>query len=284
MTSPISSWYPAPKILMLGSDEVHVWRAALNLEGSKVKRLHQTLSRDEQARARRFYFQKDREHFIVARGLLRAILGRYLKTEPSQLRFCYTLHGKPALDTEIGRDALRFNLSHSQGLALYAITPSREVGVDVEFIRSELAEGQIAEHFFSPREITALRALPKERRQEGFFNCWTRKEAYIKARGEGLTLRLDQFDVSLTPGEPAALLSTNGDPQESYRWSLKELSPEAGYVAALAVEGHDWRLECWQWPQQDDVRQTTDNGPQTTGLPTTGRQEAASSMRLAAKR
>jgi len=261
MISPISSWYPPPKILMLGSDEVHVWRAALNLKASQVQNLHQTLSADEQVRAKRFYFQKDRERFIVARGQLRAILGRYLKTEPSQLRFCYTPHGKPSLDMEIGADAIRFNLSHSQGLALYAITRSREVGVDVEFIRPELVEEQIAERFFSPREVTALRALLTNIQQEAFFNCWTRKEAYIKARGEGLTLRLDQFDVSLTPGQPATLLSTNGDPQEASRWSLRNLSLETAYVAALAVEGHGWRLKCWQWPQQDYVRQTTDNGP-----------------------
>lgn len=245
MISPISSWGPPPKILILGSDEVHVWCAALNLKASQVQRLHQTLSGDEQARAKRFYFQKDREHFIVARGQLRAILGRYLKTQPSQLRFCYSPHGKPALAHRSGSNGLRFNVSHSHGLALYAITYSGELGVDVEFIRPKLADEQIAEHFFSPREVTSLRALPKNLQQEAFFNCWTRKEAYIKGRGEGLNICLDQFEMSLAPGNPAAMIS-NVDPQEVSRWSILELAPGPSYAAALAVEGHGWRLECWQ--------------------------------------
>jgi 4'-phosphopantetheinyl transferase len=138
-------------------------------------------------------------------------------------------------------------LSHSDGLVLYAITRGREVGVDVERLRPDFAVLEVAKKFFSRREVTALVALPENQWPKAFFNCWTRKEAYIKARGEGLTLPLDRFDVSLVPGEPAALLYTNDDPQEASRWSLQELVPESGYVAALAVEGHDWRLKCWQW-------------------------------------
>jgi len=264
--APISSWYPPAKPLKLGSDEVHVWRASLDVTALQVQSLQQSLTGDEQKRAMRFYFRKDREHFIVARGLLRLILGRYLDIEPAQLRFWYSPYGKPALASEIGRNRLRFNVSHSHGLALYAITCGRELGVDVEFNRTDLAEEQIAERFFSPREVAALRALPANMQQKAFFRCWTRKEAYIKARGEGLTLPLDQFEVSLEPGKPAAMI-TNVDPQEVARWSIQELTPGPGYVAALAVEGHDWRLKCWQWPQQDHVRQTTDNRQQTTGLP-----------------
>ena len=243
-----SSWDDPPEIPLLGKDEVHVWRAALDAKASDVQRLQQVLSEDEQARAGRFYFQKDREHFIIARGLLRAILGRYLKLDPSQLQFRYTPHGKPFLDIETDRDELRFNVSHSHGIALYAITLKKELGVDVEWIRPDFANEQIAEHFFSHREVAALRALPASKQTEAFFNCWTRKEAYIKARGEGLSLPLDQFNVSLSPGEPARLLSTDGDPQEALRWSLQSLFPGSGYVAALAVAGHGWRLKCWQWP------------------------------------
>ena len=247
--APVSLWYPPPKTLMLESDEVHVWRAALDLKASHVQSLQRTLSADERVRAERFYFPQDRGHFIVARGLLRAILGRYLDMEPGQLRFCYSSYGKPALARESSGDALRFNLSHSHGLALYAVTRGRELGVDLEYLHPHLAYEQLAERFFSPREVTVLRALPTNTQQEAFFNCWTGKEAYIKARGEGLTLRLDQFDVSLAPGEPVALLSTNGDPQEASRWLLQKLAPGSGYIAALAVEGHDWRLKCWQWPE-----------------------------------
>lgn len=245
----VSPWSSPPKTLRLDSDEVHVWRAALDLEAPRIQCLEQTLSIEERTRAERFHFQKDREHFMVARGLLRTILGRYLEMEPSQLRFCYGPYGKPSLARGSGSDGLRFNVSHSHGLALYAITLGQELGVDVEWIRPDFANEQIAERFFSPREIAALRALPTNMRLNGFFNCWTRKEAYIKARGEGLTLPLDQFDVSLTPGETAALLRSNGHAKEVSRWSLFELAPGPGYVAALAVEGHNWRLKCWRWPE-----------------------------------
>ncbi len=253
MMLPVSSWYPPPNTLTLASNEVHVWRAVLELEAARVRSLRHTLSAEEQARAERFYFHQDRKHFVVAHGLLRAILGQYLKIEPSQLQYCYNPYGKPSLKRTSSREALRFNMSHSHGLALYAVTCGRELGVDLERLCPNLADEQIAERFFSPREVAALRALPTNMRQEGFFTCWTRKEAFVKAKGEGLTLRLDQFDVSLVPGEPAALLSTS-DPQETSRWSLKELAPKAGYVGALAVEGHDWRIKCWQWPENYGVQ------------------------------
>lgn len=240
---------PPPESLILGSDEVHVWRAALDIPTQHVHALHQTLAADEIARADRFHFQRDRERFIIARGVLRAILGCYLRREPSQLRFCYNSHGKPVLAKESGGDAFRFNVSHSHRLALYAVTRGREVGVDLERIRPVPDADQIAERFFSPREVAVFRALPPRMQTPAFFSCWTRKEAYIKAKGEGLSIPLDQFDVSLAPGEPAALLHTQWDDQEASHWSLKALTPAPGYVAALAVEGHDWRLTYWQFPE-----------------------------------
>jgi len=212
-----------------------------------VRGLLRTLTLDERARARRFRFPRDRDRFIVARGVLRAILGRYLGVDPGRLRFRYSPYGKPALAGPFEDEGIRFNLAHSQGIALYAVSRGREVGIDVEYVRADLADERIAERFFSPREVATLRAVPAEQRREAFFHCWTRKEAYVKARGEGLSLPLDQFDVSLAPGEPAALLSTPGDPPEVTRWSLQALNPGPGYVAALAVEGNGWRLRCWQW-------------------------------------
>jgi 4'-phosphopantetheinyl transferase len=214
-----------------------------------VRSLHRTLAPDEQARAERFYFRKDRERFIVARGLLRVILSRYLDTKPGQLRFCYGLNGKPSLVTTPGQDTLNFNSSHSQGLALYAITRNREIGIDLEYIDTDFACEQVAEQFFSSREKATLRTLPTKMKHEAFLTCWTRKEAYIKARGEGLSFPLDQFDVSMIPGEPALLANTRGDPQEASRWSLRELRPSTSYMAALAVEGHGWRLSCWNWQE-----------------------------------
>ncbi len=243
-----TTWSFPPKNLTLGNDEVHVWRAALNVQASHVQCLRRTLTADERSRAERFHFQKDREHFIVARGLLRAILGRYLDVEPSQLRFSYSPYGKPSLARESGSGDLCFNVSHADGLALYAVTRGRQLGVDIERVRADLADEQVAERFFSQQELAELRTFSGSMRSQAFFNCWTRKEAYIKARGEGLSLPLDQFDVSLAPGGPAALLSTAGNPQEAFRWSLRELNPGSGYVAALAAEGDDWQLKCWQWP------------------------------------
>jgi 4'-phosphopantetheinyl transferase len=153
------------------------------------------------------------------------------------------------LFSESDLDTIQFNLSHSHGTALYAVSRGREVGVDLEFIRCDLEAEQIAERFFSHSENETLRALPLSLRTYAFFLCWTRKEAYIKARGEGLSLPLDQFDVSLIPGEPAALLSTRSYSDEALSWSLRNLSPASGYAAALATKARDWTLSCWQWPR-----------------------------------
>jgi 4'-phosphopantetheinyl transferase len=232
--------------LSLPRHEVHVWRAPLDQPQSLTAFLA-TLAPDEQERAARFRFQKDREHFIAARGLLRALLSRYLNVRPDDLAFGYSAHGKPFLVSEQGGE-VRFNVSHSHGLALFAFAQRRALGIDLEYMRPEVAEEQIAERFFSSCEVTALRALPAGQQTEAFFNCWTRKEAYIKARGEGLSLPLDQFDVSLAPGEPAALLHTAMAADEASRWSMIELAAGAGYKAALVVEGGGWQLRCWQWP------------------------------------
>ena len=244
-----SAWFEPPERLSLGSGAVHVWRVSLDESPSQLALFQNTLDDDERSRADRFYFSRDRERFIVARGVLRALLSRYLDRSPKSLSFSYGTHGKPALASESGADGIRFNLSHSHGTALYAVTRGRELGVDLEFIRCDLEAEQIAERFFSQSEIVALRALPPALRAYAFFLCWTRKEAYIKARGEGLSMPLDQFDVSLIPGEPAALLSTQPDPDEALSWSLNNLTPASGFAAALATKGRDCTLSCWQWPR-----------------------------------
>lgn len=241
------SWLPVPEHPRVSRGEVHVWRASLAQPAVKIEALQEVLSGDERERAYRFHFEKDRSNYIVARGALRLILGRYLRLPPEQLRFDYNSYGKPDLHADLGERLLRFNLSHAGSLALYAITSGREVGVDIELLRDDVASVALAEHFFSPREVKTLRALPPEVQTRAFFNCWTRKEAYIKARGAGLSLPLEKFDVSLSPCEPAALLSTRDDEQEASRWLLRELTPDPDYVAAVAVEGSGWQLRCWQW-------------------------------------
>jgi 4'-phosphopantetheinyl transferase len=248
ITSSDSPWCCPPRTMTLGRDEVHVWRASLDQPKPQSQCFLHTLVADEQARARRFYFERDREHFIVARGVLRAILGCYLNRPPECVAFRHGTHGKPAIAGDTDLHGIRFNVSHSHGLALYAITRGRKVGIDLERIRSDLAAMEIAERFFSRREITTLQALPTEAQRQAFFECWTRKEAYIKARGEGLSLPLDQFDVSLASGEPVAVLGTPRDPSEAFRWSLRDLPVAPDYAAALAVEGHGWSVACWQWP------------------------------------
>ncbi len=196
-------------------------------------------------RADRFHFEKDRRHFTVARGGLRKLLGRYLDVPPAAVEFSYTEYGKPQLATRLDQQ-LKFNLAHSGGLALYAFTKVGEIGIDVELIRPDFTGDDIARRFFSPSEVAGLNLLPLAERQEAFFHCWTRKESFIKGNGLGLSLGLDQFDVTLAPGAPAALLSTQWDRNEAARWTLKAIVVEPGYVGALAVAAHGWKLDCWE--------------------------------------
>ena len=249
-TTPVSDasdWAVPPARPVATEAEVHVWRVSLEQPSADVDQHSLALNQDERKRAGRFVFERDRRRFAVTRGVLRAILGRYLRVAPSAIDLVYNSHGKPALRDGSTDCDLRFNVSHASELALIAITLGREVGVDIERVRKKFASEQVAASFFSPAEVAALRALPAARRCVGFFNCWTRKEAYVKARGRGLSLPLHRFSVSLAPGEPAVLLATADDPAESVRWSLREVTPDPGYVAALAVKGHGWRMRCWRW-------------------------------------
>ncbi len=235
----------------LGKDDVHVWLAALSPPEPGLEASRQLLSVDELSRAERFVFPEHRRRFVIARGLLRLILARYTAVEPEGLQFVYGRHGKPGLADKQNGDDLQFSVSHSDDLALYGVARGRRIGVDLERVRADLLEEeikQIAERFFSPREAAAILAAPPQQRRETFLSCWTRKEAYAKAIGKGLSLPLDQFDVSLDSRERAALLHTGGDPEEAAHWSIQPLDLRPSYVAALAVEGHGWRLQRWQWP------------------------------------
>ncbi len=239
-----TAWAPPTHDLTVAPDEVHVWRAPLDLCAAEIDALTALLAPDERARAKRFHHSRDRDRFIVARGILRWILARYLRTDPRRLTFGENEHGKPRL-IDAGSDAIAFNLSHSEGLALYALARGREVGVDVERVRRDLGDDAIAELFFSPREAACLRALPPVIRPAAFFALWTRKEAYVKAHGDGLTSDLDAFTVSLDPGRSVVLA---GDGVRE--WSIEPLVVGSGFAAAIAVEGARWRLACWQWSSQ----------------------------------
>ena len=226
--------------LQLQSNEVHIWLA--DLDQHSADSLKSLLAEDEIVRAERFHFEKDRRHYTVARAWLRKLLAAYLGTTARELRFNYAEKGKPSLEGA-ENSLLNFNLAHSHGKGIYAFSRGRELGIDLEFLREDFGGEEIAERFFSPGEIAALRSVPADLTKQAFFNCWTRKEAYIKARGEGLSMPLDVFDVSLAPGEPAALLRNHKEPAEVGRWSMQSLSVADGYVAALVVEGHSFTLK-----------------------------------------
>lgn len=226
---------------------MHVWRANLDLPAAVIHQLSQSLSAEEHARATRFRAPRDRDRFLAARGVRRAILARYLHQPPERLTFRANLYGKPALAPPSGGGDLRFNVSHARNLALYAVTSGREVGVDIEYLQEEFDWEAIATRFFAPREVAALRSLPGDARREAFFTYWTSKEAYVKARGTGLSLAFDQFAVALRPTAQSHPRWAGDVLHDTPPWSLRILSPGDGYVAALAAEGDDWQLHCWQW-------------------------------------
>jgi 4'-phosphopantetheinyl transferase len=226
---------------VISENEIHVWVANLRFESHQEQSLAETLSPDELARMSRLRSAQARVRFAAARSAIRAILGRYLDLPPEQICFTYDRNGKPALAGAQADSLLRFNLSHSQDVALVAVTRGREVGVDVERVRAEFAGLPIAKHFFSPSELAALQTLSPVMRTEAFFRYWTRKEAFLKALGEGLTRAPQLFTVSLRSDEPVAWHDDSADSRPFLGWSLTELAPDSrwlpGYVAALAVEG-----------------------------------------------
>jgi 4'-phosphopantetheinyl transferase len=231
--------------LPLPDDEVHLWRVDLEAIGADEFRWQQVLSSEELTRADRFHFSRDRQRFVASRAWLRIILANYVGAAPNSLRFSYSPKEKPSLVLPFAIRNVAFNVSHSGGIALMAFTRGREIGVDVEQFRRDSDLESISRRFFSTHEQNQLAALPTAERAAAFFRCWTRKEAYIKATGEGLSLPLDQFDVSLGVGESNALLATRPDASEAGRWLLREVPAGSGYTAAICVLGHDWKLHAW---------------------------------------
>jgi 4'-phosphopantetheinyl transferase len=226
---------------------VHVWRVTLDSKATRLRRLERHLSADERARAARFRFDRDRSYFIAARGLLREIVSLYLNTLPNQLSFRYGAHGKPHLVQE-GYSDLRLNVSHSSGTALFAVTQGREVGVDIEHISPDIPVEKLAETVFSAPEKHALSGLDGNSERAAFFRFWTRKEAYIKADGRGVSLPLERIDVSSSEDRVATLDEATGAWRTCERWMLWTFGVGQDHAAALAAEGQDWHLVCRQWP------------------------------------
>ncbi|CAN5240129.1 MAG: 4'-phosphopantetheinyl transferase superfamily protein [Rubrobacteraceae bacterium] len=233
-------------MLALDGDEVHVWRVVVGSAYTRRDVLWSFLAGDERQKADDFLFDGDRERFVVSRGVLRALLGCYLRRHPGSLGFGYNAYGKPHLAGDFG---IRFSTSHSHGLILLAFARDRDVGVDIERVRADLGLEEIAASWFSPREIATLHSLRNGLREEAFFACWTRREAFAKAEGKGL----------------AMLLDTRGNPLEPTKWTSQELAPDPGYVAALAVEGNGFRLSCWQYRTGFCCDELVRRGPPSPG-------------------
>jgi len=246
-------WIRPAAFPVLSPDAVHVWRGVLDLPAPSVTRSAALLSPEEQATASRFHFAGDRRRFIVAHGMLRSVVGAYLATEPSALRFDRRPGGKPALIATAGARPLCFNLSHSGELALLAVADDRDVGVDVERIRPLADARGISERHFAAPERARLRAAPADRTAELFFTYWTRKEAVLKATGDGFLSALDELDVSgVPPGCPGPLVVSDRAGL-SHRLVVIDLRPADGYAGALAAEGEGWQLACWRWDDEPPV-------------------------------
>jgi 4'-phosphopantetheinyl transferase len=236
-------WPIVPQFPELNQGQVQLWLAHLDMGPAVITSLFAILSENERARAERFYGREAEGRFIAAHGLLRVILSRYLKTDPQVLSFGYGAHDKPYLEKE-RTSGLHFNYSRSQGLAIYALGLGREVGVDIEQIRTDRAAGEIAGHFFPTRETAALKKLDEAERTEAFFRSWTVKEAYLKATGEGLagSIRLQELLVQFDEGRVELLRTSESGFQEVEGWEVTSFRPMPGYMAAVAIAGQGGTL------------------------------------------
>jgi 4'-phosphopantetheinyl transferase len=229
--------------------DVHVWTLDSGASEAMAARFLPILAPDEKERAARFRFDRLQHSFVVTRGVLRCLLACYVDVPPGGIRFAYGAKGKPALASAAG---IEFNATHSGGFAMFAFAIGCRVGVDVELMRPMAGAADIAERFFCPEEAAEIGSLPLGERERAFFRCWTRKEAYIKAIGDGLSAPLDGFRVTLRPGEPARLVHIAHDTDAAQAWTLDDLGPAAGYMAALAYR--DRRRSLSTFPIHDPAR------------------------------
>jgi 4'-phosphopantetheinyl transferase len=243
-------WPSRPRAAPLAGNEIHVWATTLAAPPSVLENFATTLSPEEKERAYKFKFEKHRNRFIAGRGALRAILAPYLRANAAKLRFVYSANGKPALAEEFAGDGIHFNLAHSEEMVLVAVTRMGAVGVDVEGVRPVKDVEELVARFFSQRESEAFRKVSDDQKPAAFFNLWTRKEALLKATGEGITRSLSLVEVSFLPGEPARLLAISGDAAKAAEWSLRELAPAAGFTGAIAIQAQDISVQCWKWSSE----------------------------------
>jgi 4'-phosphopantetheinyl transferase len=248
-------WQSPDKFPILRQNEVHLWLASLARSQQEIATFWETLNAEERQRAKRFVMPQHRERFIVARGMLRQLLANYLNYPAPQIKFSQGTYGKISLHQLLMPTAkIKFNLSHANNYALFAFAIDRDLGVDIEYMRADIEMEDIAQRFFSPAEASALLSLPKEARSQAFFNCWTRKEAFIKALGKGLYYPLHEFDVDIkVNGETKVDLSIHDQALQDKNWSLFSLNTISNYAAALVVEGSveqekliKYKLDSWR--------------------------------------
>ena len=233
-------WVRAATPLTLADKELHVWRASLDLPPAQLQRLAKTLSANENERAGRFLIAQACERFVAARGTLRQLLGMYLGIPPEKIEFHYGPQGKPSLSAT-HNSKVSFSVSHSQTMGLFAFAEGREVGVDIEEVKEDFKGMQIASHFFSGEEIAGLAKLPPDQADKAFFECWTGKEAYVKARGEGLSLPLRDFGIGFVNGKQVLR------DEVGRAWSCYGLKPAPGFAGAVVATGEGWSLRYYDW-------------------------------------
>jgi 4'-phosphopantetheinyl transferase len=244
---PTLQWPSAPEeAIQLTPGQVHLWAAALNEFLDQLPKLEPLLSHDELARAEKFHFVEDCNRYMIRHGLLRLILSPYLEQVPSTIEFQHGAYGKPEVRSRSAGRPVFFNASHSSEIAVYAITADCPVGVDVERTRQIPEIEAIARRFFSPRETRTLLALPASSRLQAFYSCWTRKEAFLKATGEGIAENLEKVEVTLAPEDHPEVVSLTGDPRAHERWQLRPFSPAAGYLGCMAYRNEILTFSQWR--------------------------------------
>jgi 4'-phosphopantetheinyl transferase len=251
---PSQNWitqnHSVPHSQPLTDPDLHIWRASLSGSLDELSYFDSILSPDEKARADRFYFERDRNRYIFGRGILRTLLGGYLQGQASKITFVYGPHGKPAIESGRLNKTLQFNLAHSNDWAVYAFGWDMPLGIDLEHVRPMPDVDDLAKRFFSPSESTLIHSLFDDQKWETFFTIWTCKEAFLKASGSGLTLPLDQFEVSPKANGGMKLTSISGNLKSAARWRLETFKPLADYQSAIAVENHSGKIIFHQFDVQ----------------------------------
>lgn len=244
------NWILAPQELILPDAAVHLWLAKLDVAESYRHQLAASLSTDEIQRAEKFVFEQHREHFVVGRGILRHLLGRYTGLAASAIRFNYNSFGKPSVRATPGQATLHFNVSHANGMGLFAFSRTSEIGVDIEFMNESVDIEQTGALVFSPHELSLIQALPPALRRSKFFQFWSRKEALIKAVGQGLSLPLRQIDISQAPEKAVVLPDSGGNEFSQGNWFIKDIHTIPGFSAAIAAVGKDWAVAYYRLPEE----------------------------------